>query len=272
MTIKAEEALEAADRMERVLASTRDGAFSDIRTLIAFTRGGGRPLEVYETAEELAVEVSRLRALISDPTDEQLDRAVDAFYEVDLRPGRSREAMRAAFATLSAAREIPEEPPVVPDDSEFDEAFADAEDFSEAIGAIIAKYYVPVTANEPRWQNGQYLRHAGDFLGDVRAAIQRFPEYPEVPTAAAGAAPARPTTQGGVWGSYVPYLKELEAVVAGPPPEDRAVTVRENPKMPPDDVLREIARHTGVGYYSGSAVKALRAVWRHGCDAGMVAP
>jgi hypothetical protein len=63
--------------------------------------------------------------------------------------------------------------PSIPDDSDYDEEILEAESFAEALWAIAAKYDVPVTNNYPRMQNGQYLRHIGDFIGDVTAAAKR---------------------------------------------------------------------------------------------------
>ncbi len=61
-----------------------------------------------------------------------------------------------------------------PDDSEANAAIAEAENFSEAIWEIAEKYHVPVTNNLPRWQDGQFLREMGDFIGDVKSAAERF--------------------------------------------------------------------------------------------------
>lgn len=61
-----------------------------------------------------------------------------------------------------------------PDDSEYDELIADSESIQEALAAIADKYGADVTNNEPRWQDGVYLRHLGDFMGDVLDAFKRF--------------------------------------------------------------------------------------------------
>jgi hypothetical protein len=63
-----------------------------------------------------------------------------------------------------------------PDDSEADEAIAEAGTLNEAIWEFMEKFDVPVTNNEVRWQDGQYLREAGNFIGEIRAIFARFPE------------------------------------------------------------------------------------------------
>ena len=62
----------------------------------------------------------------------------------------------------------------VPDDAEVNALLADSEDLPEALGTIATKYEAQVTNNEPRWQDGHYLRHVGDFMRDVMAAFERF--------------------------------------------------------------------------------------------------
>lgn len=62
-----------------------------------------------------------------------------------------------------------------PDDTEADEAIAESETFLEALFEIASKYNIPVTNNEIRWQDGLFLRHVGDFIGDVQDAYARFP-------------------------------------------------------------------------------------------------
>ena len=47
------------------------------------------------------------------------------------------------------------------------------------------------------------------------------------------------------------------------------LTVRDNPPMPSDHELNEIMVQNGG---LDSRTTGLRAIWRHGCDAGMVAP
>ncbi|TFD51980.1 hypothetical protein E3T46_07785 [Cryobacterium sp. Hh11] len=69
-------------------------------------------------------------------------------------------------------------PKTAPDDSEANEMIATSEDLPEALAAIATKYEVPVTNNETRWQDGQFLRHVGDFMHDVKAAFERFPQSP----------------------------------------------------------------------------------------------
>lgn len=67
-----------------------------------------------------------------------------------------------------------------PDDTEWDELIADSESIQEALAAIADKYGANVTNNEPRWQDGVYLRHLGDFFGDVMDAFSRFQEKHDV--------------------------------------------------------------------------------------------
>lgn len=66
------------------------------------------------------------------------------------------------------------EQPPKPDDTELDELIDEAEDFAEAIWHIGEKYEVPLTNNYPRWQDGRYLRHCGDFYGDIMDAVDKF--------------------------------------------------------------------------------------------------
>ena len=54
-----------------------------------------------------------------------------------------------------------------PDDTEINEAIADAETFGEAIWEIGDKYEIPLTNNMERWSEGRYIRHAGEFYQDV---------------------------------------------------------------------------------------------------------
>lgn len=61
------------------------------------------------------------------------------------------------------------------------------------------------------------------------------------------------------------------------------LTLRENPKMPSDETLEQIASESIVGHWGGDVIAVAnadqsevdavgyRAIWRHGCDAGMVA-
>ena len=66
--------------------------------------------------------------------------------------------------------------PVPPDDSEEDEAIAEADSFVEALWEIATKYNVPVTNNLPRWQDGVWLREIGAFIGEIQDAARRFKE------------------------------------------------------------------------------------------------
>jgi hypothetical protein len=61
-----------------------------------------------------------------------------------------------------------------PDDTDCNEAIAEAPTVQEAFWEIAEKYDVPVTGNMPRWQEGQFLRQAGDFIGDCMAVMGRF--------------------------------------------------------------------------------------------------
>jgi len=61
-----------------------------------------------------------------------------------------------------------------PDDSDVNSALADAESLPEAIFELIEKYEIPVTGNYPRWQDGQFIRHIGDFNSDFLAIADRF--------------------------------------------------------------------------------------------------
>ena len=63
----------------------------------------------------------------------------------------------------------------------------------------------------------------------------------------------------------------------------RDLTVRPNPPMPSDETLHEIESDAIIGHWSGDVIAlsnssvdeqaavGRRALWRHGCDAGMVA-
>jgi len=63
-----------------------------------------------------------------------------------------------------------------PDDREWNELIQDSESIQEALMTIADKYGADVTNNEPRWQDGVYLRHLGDFMQDVLEAVNRFPD------------------------------------------------------------------------------------------------
>jgi len=60
-----------------------------------------------------------------------------------------------------------------PDDTDKDQAIAEADTLVEALFEIAEKYDVPVTNNEARWQDGVYLREVGKFVGDIRAAVKK---------------------------------------------------------------------------------------------------
>jgi hypothetical protein len=61
-----------------------------------------------------------------------------------------------------------------PDDTPFDEEFAENESFGEDVFTLASKYDVPVTNNAERWVNGQYLRHIGEFHHDIERMCQRW--------------------------------------------------------------------------------------------------
>lgn len=63
-----------------------------------------------------------------------------------------------------------------PDDTDADLAIEEAEDFLDAALELGDKWDVPYTNNYPRWQNGQFLRHMGDWLKDVRKVAKRYHE------------------------------------------------------------------------------------------------
>lgn len=71
--------------------------------------------------------------------------------------------------------------PAAPDDTESDEMIARAVDLTEALFEIAEKYQAPLTNNLPRWQDGVYLRHIGDFIQDVKDQVARFAD--QVPAA-----------------------------------------------------------------------------------------
>ena len=90
-----------------------------------------------------------------------------------------------------------------PDDRDKDQAIAEAETLVEALFEIAEKYGVPVTNNEPRWQDGVYLRAVGAFIGDIRAAVTKH----------GALAPAgRPGTPTAMTAPY----SHLDDIAAGP--------------------------------------------------------
>ena len=60
-----------------------------------------------------------------------------------------------------------------PDDTEINQAIADAEDFGEAIWEIAEKYDVQLTNNMERWVDGVFVRHCGDFIQEIRDAAEK---------------------------------------------------------------------------------------------------
>jgi hypothetical protein len=61
-----------------------------------------------------------------------------------------------------------------PDDSEVDQAIAEADDFYDALWIFTEKYNVPLTNNEERFVDGEHLRPMGDFISEMKALIERF--------------------------------------------------------------------------------------------------
>lgn len=62
--------------------------------------------------------------------------------------------------------------PPHPDDTEINATIAEEDSFAGALFEIAEKYGANVTNNEPRWQNGVFLREVGDFIADVLDAAQ----------------------------------------------------------------------------------------------------
>lgn len=63
--------------------------------------------------------------------------------------------------------------PILLEELERGDTIAEAESFEEALFAIAEKYDLPLTNNEPRFENGVYLRPIGDFVEDIRRAIMK---------------------------------------------------------------------------------------------------
>jgi hypothetical protein len=69
---------------------------------------------------------------------------------------------------------------------------------------------------------------------------------------------------------WVHAAREARTILASVPssvPREPLLTVRENPPMPTDEKLLEM-----FDFQPGGRIAAIRAIWRAGCDAGMVAP
>ena len=64
--------------------------------------------------------------------------------------------------------------PTRPDDSEINTDISNATSLMSALWLISEKYDINLTNNEPRWQDGVYLRHIADFLTDVVDAAVKF--------------------------------------------------------------------------------------------------
>ncbi len=126
----------------------------------------------------------------NEPTEAQVEAAVHAAWAKSREfrgvggqaefapPWEFQQVIRAAL--VAAAGVAPVQPSSTvseaPDDSEADIAIADADNLAEALWAIAEKYEVPVTNNMPRWQDGSYLRHIGEFIGDIKKAAAAFPQ------------------------------------------------------------------------------------------------
>jgi hypothetical protein len=61
-----------------------------------------------------------------------------------------------------------------PDDSEINEDISNATSLANAIWLIADKYEVNLTNNEPRWQDGVYLREISEFMTDIIDAAVKF--------------------------------------------------------------------------------------------------
>jgi hypothetical protein len=58
-----------------------------------------------------------------------------------------------------------------PDDAEIDAEITNSDSLGEALASIADKYGADVTGNEPRLQDGVWLRHVGDFIGEIFTAV-----------------------------------------------------------------------------------------------------
>lgn len=65
-------------------------------------------------------------------------------------------------------------PETWPDDTEINEDLREAESFADALGIIIEKYNIPVTNNYARWQDGEFIREAVEFMEDIAAIAKKF--------------------------------------------------------------------------------------------------
>lgn len=61
-----------------------------------------------------------------------------------------------------------------PDDSEINLELREAESFADFIFILADKYGIPVTNNEERWQDGQFLREIGEFTGELVAGVEKY--------------------------------------------------------------------------------------------------
>lgn len=125
-----------------------------LRTFDNETMGSGRYI-----ATELGAALRQLLATSRESTGYASD-------DKDLKIAKLEAELKAL--------KTPENPKEAPDDSDHDEEIRGAADFTEALWAIAEKYDIPLTNNEPRWQNGEYLRSIGDFISDVKTAAERY--------------------------------------------------------------------------------------------------
>lgn len=83
--------------------------------------------------------------------------------------------LRAQVASFGKVQPGASNPPRdQPDDTEDNEAIDEAEDWLEAADSVGVKWGVPMTNNSPRWQDGVYLRHMGEWIADIRKVIERY--------------------------------------------------------------------------------------------------
>lgn len=59
---------------------------------------------------------------------------------------------------------------VHPDDTVINGCIEEAECFADAMFEIAEKYGANVTNNMDRWQDGVFVRHVGEFIGDTKTA------------------------------------------------------------------------------------------------------
>jgi len=69
-----------------------------------------------------------------------------------------------------------------------------------------------------------------------------------------------------------PISRVIREAIAARPKSPGPLTIRPNPSMPSDEQLREWFDLSASHENGGSMIAGLRAIWRAGCDTGMVAP